>query len=305
MAITLIPASLIPETWYDPLNRLTASLAGEIIRLLSIDAYVQGTLLQVRGFSVNIIAECSAIHLAVVCASFIIAFPSRRSEKWKGLLFSVILLFLLNILRIAAITLIGMKYPSLFEAAHIYFGQLGMLIITVAICLAWCKWISTEGRLDGPVGFLYRFTIFSSLPFLIWIPLHRFYLDAIDAVIIRIYSVASYRLVLPDADNLHYHVFSMIALSGFLLAIKGVDLCRRLRWLGIGFALVTVLLLGYRLSVVSVTAFGIGWMVPVTLLFYIMCVYALPLSTAMICLFTASTRQKAISSKENSLCIPA
>ena len=302
--VILIPVSLISEAWFGPLNRITAVLAGDILSLLSIDATVQGNLIQVHGFSANVIAECSAIHLVAICASFFYAFPSNISEKLKGLLFGVAVLFSLNVLRIAAVTLIGMKYPAFFEITHVYLGQLGMLIAVIVICLSWCQWISNDGRFDGPFAFLSRFSIFTSLPFLIWVPLHRYYLDAVDSIIRWIFSLVSYRLVMPESDYLHYHVFSMIALVGFIMSIKGVGLFTRSRWMGIGFTILTLLLLGYRLCVVWVTAFKIGWMVPVALLLYVMCVYALPLSAALLCLFKMGQGRKMLLNEEDKARVP-
>lgn len=304
LVVVLVPVSLLPEPWFAPLNRVTAVLSGDFLRLLSIDATVRGTLIMVPGFSANVIAECSAIHLVVICGSFFYAFPSKVIEKWKGFLIGIAVLFFLNVLRISAVTLIGMAYPAALEAAHIYLGQLGMLIAVVAICLAWCQWISNDGRFDGPFGFLARFILFSGLPFLVWIPMHRVYLSAVDALVRSVFALFSYVVVMPDSEKLHYHVFSVIALAGFLMAIEGVGVALRLRWLGLGFLVLSSLLVGYRLCVVAVTAFHLQWMAPVALLFYLGCVYALPLAAALLCLFKAGLWRKMSVQKESPIRVP-
>ena len=280
-ALTILPISLIPETWFEPLNRLTALLVGDIIRLLAMEPVVRGTYISTGGFSVNVIAECSAVQLMALYTAFIFAFPAARSEKWAGWAAGTVLLFTLNITRIAAVTLIGRQSATLFELAHVYLGQLGMLLAMIVICLLWCHWITDSDRIDGPAQFFLRFLLFSSLPFLLWIHLNRLYIGAIDAMICWIFNLYSLHLVMPRTHNIYYQTFSLVALFGLLMAVKGAGLSLRLCWIAPGLVVLTLFQIAFRLCNVWITAFQIGWMTPVSQIVYNVCVYVLPLIVAL------------------------
>ncbi|WP_054698986.1 exosortase/archaeosortase family protein [Desulfosarcina cetonica] len=200
-ALTVIPVSLIPEPWYRPLNQLTASLAGNLIRLMGTDPVVRSTHISLGDFSVNVISECSAVHLIALYAAFIYAFPTGRPQKWVGFGAGVAMILSVNIIRVAAVTMIGRYSLKLFEVSHIYLGQLGMLATVVFICLFWCRWASDPDAFDGPAGYFLRFLLFSCLPFLLWLPLNRAYQKVIDGFVEKLFSAASYTLTIPRTHS--------------------------------------------------------------------------------------------------------
>ena len=279
-ALTVLPISLIPEVWFGPLNGFTARRAGEVIQLLGVVPLVRGTALSVGGFTVNVIAECSAVHLVALYAAFIVAFPARRPAKWIGLAAGTSLLFLANIVRIAGLTLTGWRFPGVFEIIHIYFGQLGMLLATVVACLVWSRWASRSGGMPRPLGFLLRFLAFSSLPFLIWIDLNTRYVATLDNLINGVLGMFSFHLEIRHAHRLYYQTFSLIALGGLLMAVKGATPAMRLRWMAFGLGVLSLLQIALRLCNAGITAFQIQWMVPVAQVVYHVCVYVLPIAVA-------------------------
>ncbi len=280
-ALTVVPLSLVPEAGYEPINRLTAFLAGSILRILPFASAVRGTHITLNGFSVNVIAECSAIHLVALLGAFIFAFPAKSSQKWIGFGAGTCLLLTVNALRIALVTLIGWQFPKFFETAHVYLGQLCMLTLMVAICLLWCGWIADPGRLDGPFGFLLRFTVFSCPLFLLWVPLNRTYMGALDAIIQWLFELCAHPIVIPRTHQLYYQTFSLVAMAGFLLAIKGAGWAARLRWIGYGAGALTLLILVLRLCNAWISVFGFPWMPPLAQTLYNLCVYALPLGIGL------------------------
>lgn len=275
-ALLLIPISLIPESSYNSLNRITDYFVGELLLLFSVDTRVRGTHLTMNGFTVRVIAECSSIHLVALFGAFIIAFPAPAKKKWTGFVAGAVTLFVLNAFRIALVTLVGSFYPGMFEICHVYFGQLVMMAVTVAVCLVWCRWCADSGGIDGAMGFCIRFLLFTSVPFLIWIPMNRPLMGAVDQVVKWAFQLAGHHLVFPRMHVLYYQTFSLIALFGFLMAVKGASLAQRLRW-RIGSAVVSsALLVAIRLCNVWITAFRIEWIEPISQSIYNTCVYGFP-----------------------------
>jgi exosortase H (IPTLxxWG-CTERM-specific) len=281
-ALAIVFLSLIPEACFEPINRFTAFWVGDMLRLLAMDPAVRGTHVSISGFSINVIAECSAIQLIALYIAFIIAFPATRSEKLVGIAAGSSLLFTLNIGRIAIVTIIGAGHPSIFHAVHIYLGQLGMVCAVIVFCLAWTRWIADPAILDGPAGFLLRFFIFSSLPFLLWVPLNKIYIRGIDQILTLLFSLASYHLKIREAHELYYQTFSIIAITGLLLAVNKVSWRDKGKWMAQAFLSLTICQISFRLCNVWISAFKIQWAATVSQIVYNFCVYLVPLCVAVL-----------------------
>ena len=280
-ALTLIPVSVMPEAWFAPLNRVAAVLVGEVLRAWSLAPVVRQSVIGIDGFSVSVIAECSAVHLMALMVAFVYAFPASRQQRWIGSLAGVAVLFSVNLLRIALVAVIGRYFPSRFEIAHVYFGQMGMLVVTMSTCVVWCRWVSRPEGMNGPFGFLARFVLFSSVPFLLWVPLNRIYIIVIDGFVRWLFSLVSLRLMIPHAHALYYQTFSFVALVGLLMAVKGAKFSHRLCWMAGGIAALTVLQVAIRLCNVWISALGMHWVMPISQIVYNVCVYLLPLGIAI------------------------
>jgi exosortase/archaeosortase family protein len=281
-ALLLISVSLVPEDVFTPLNRFTALWAGQILSPLAAEPVrVRGTHIALADFRVRVIAECSAVHLIVLFAAFLFAFPAGQRQKWIGLGVGSLLLLNLNAARIAAVIWIGRHFPDHFEAAHIYLGQLGMLVAMVVVCLGWCRWAAHAGRMGSPAGFGARFLLFSGPLFLLWVYLNRWYMTAVDRSIQGLFGLAGIRLVIPQSHHLYYQTFSLVAVGALLLAARDVALSVRLRWLGYGLGICTLLQIGVRMCNVGISAFQIQWLPPVAQVVYQVCVHGLPLALAL------------------------
>lgn len=292
--VMVVFLSLVPEVWFEPMNRFTALLVGEVLRAWRLQPVVQNSGISIHGFRVNVIAECSAIHLVALLLAFIYAFPANRREKWIGAAAGTSLLFFVNILRIALVVVIGFYFPNRFEAAHIYFGQLAMLAATITACLVWCRWIQLPERMEGPSGFLARFLLFSSVLFLLWVPLNKLYIAVIDHFIQWMFGLADLQLVIPRSHALYYQAFSVIAMLGLLLAVRDVNLNIRVCCMVIGTAVLSLLQLAFRLCNIWITAFEIGWVLPVYQVVYNFCVYAVPIGVTLWLLMHVRTQRNAV-----------
>ncbi|MBN1906114.1 MAG: archaeosortase/exosortase family protein [Deltaproteobacteria bacterium] len=273
---SIIPLSLFPEEWYTPLNRFTAFLSGEVISLFLPSSVVHGSLISVRGFRVNVISECSAIHLMALLASFIYAFPSVFWIKFYGIISGVLFLFSVNIIRIAMVTIIGMQMPGIFDIFHIYLGQMIMMIIMISFSLYWGLWVSGSSDMESPGYYILRFLVFSAIGLVIWLFLNRVCMTIIDYFVMWFFAIISYPVDIPRTHAYYYQTFSLISLTGLLLAFKKVKLSIRIRWTAYGAMLLFFFQIILRICNAWITAYGVEWMAGLSQVIYNLCVYAIP-----------------------------
>ncbi|MCG8552919.1 MAG: archaeosortase/exosortase family protein [Desulfobacterales bacterium] len=281
-ALILIPVSLIPEFWYSPLNRLTANLSAVFMRMMGMTPVVRGANIRLSDFSVTVISECLAIHLTALFAAFIFAFPASRIQKLVGIVAGAVLISGINSIRIGVVTMVGHFFPNLFEVFHIYLGQLGMLSTVVLICLFWCRKVSDPDFLERPAKFFFRFLSFSFVPFLLWLPLNRVYQSIVDGFVEKLFSAASYDIMIPLNHDFYYQSFSLVTMTGLLFAVKSVQLPTRLRWFAFGFFVLTLLQIAIRMCNTWITAFHMQWVEAISQIVYFLCTQAIPLGIGLV-----------------------
>lgn len=222
-----------------PLNRQTAEMTAVLLRLFGLRPVVNGVFLSAGGFSIKIITECSAIFAAILFFSFVMAYPASARQRALGLLFGIPFLFTANLLRIVFVFLVGMYYLPLFEYAHVYIGQIVMILFVLLSSMTWLSSIAYVRIKDRPLSFFLRFLLYSSLPFLLWL-----YLDE-SFVLVNLYVIKSllgfggYAVNIPEKLDLYPHTFNtfhLVAFTSLILATNSIGRSKKLKSLGIGLA---------------------------------------------------------------------
>lgn len=123
------------------LNELTAGILGALFSLGGARVVVDGAVVTINGFSLEIIDECTAVFSSIVYSACILAYPTTLKNKGLGVAFGVPLLYAINMVRLSVITLVGLSAPHLFEFVHVYLWQASFIIFVVVIFILWLKLI--------------------------------------------------------------------------------------------------------------------------------------------------------------------
>jgi exosortase family protein XrtF len=87
-----------------------------------------------KNMTLSIADVCNALELLVLYAGFIICFPSPPARKIQFILAGFILIYLINILRCAALVLIFVHYNEYLDISHHFFFT---FIVYAFIFLLW------------------------------------------------------------------------------------------------------------------------------------------------------------------------
>jgi exosortase H (IPTLxxWG-CTERM-specific) len=246
----------LPESAFNRLNENTARMAAHCLRLIGMHPVLSRLTLSQDGFAVSVVTECSTLYMAILLFSFVVAYPAALRQKLIGLPLGIPVLHAGNILRIAAIFAIGVESRNLFEIVHVYLGQILMVLFVLTVCLAWL------GAGSEPVprnrdlfAFVIRFFAFSSIPFLLWLPLNKEYVKLADLVVTGLFWLFHYQLRIPYQHTIYYQTFNVVTFTGLVLATRPPPLKRKLRMLAVGQAAIFVLHILFRVCNVLLTAF--------------------------------------------------
>lgn len=125
-----------------PILSVYSSVSAFLLNILGYGVTATGELLSSNAFSVSIEEGCDAIAPAILYAVSVAIFPIAWTARWKGLLFGLLAIFVLNIIRIVTLFLTGIHIPSLFDFMHVDFWQAIFIVFTVGIWIYWMRWAS-------------------------------------------------------------------------------------------------------------------------------------------------------------------
>jgi len=140
LAVLGLTYAHITATYHDHLKGLmtfTAFVCNGVTSVFSGDTFRTGAICSYKGFSVEIVDECTGLLEMVIYCAAVLAFGTTIRNKVLGLLFGVPAIFVFNILRIIVLLLAGAYSRELFDFMHLYFWQATLIIMIAAVWIGW------------------------------------------------------------------------------------------------------------------------------------------------------------------------
>lgn len=275
--VLILAYHLLPASLYDPLNRLTTASSALLLSCLGPAPIVRGDMLTYSGFTVRIIAECSALLPFILYGTFVAAYPAAAAKKLQGLLWGLPILFFANSARIAAVTWCGADLPRYFNYFHTYLGQVFMLLLIVAISAIWVHLAGSErDRLPGARWFVMRAIFYGTGLFFGWAAVNTSYIRCGDRVIETVFDFFNYGLMMPRGHEIYYHTFNVIPFWSLMLAWRFNSRLRQYASLLSGTAFLVALHILFRICNVLMTGFNLSSAYPVSQVISALGQYTLP-----------------------------
>ena len=129
----------------DYITNLVAKQSAAVLNSFGYDPYlypaefVEGMLLALdTKFTVNIVEGCNSVSVIILFIAFIIAFAQKFKKTLLFLLAGAVLIYIVNVLRIAILTVAIYKYPEYENLLHsvVFPG-----IIYGFVFMLWVVWV--------------------------------------------------------------------------------------------------------------------------------------------------------------------
>jgi len=92
-----------------------------------------------QKYVVRIVEGCNAVSVIILFVSFVVAFSGKFKTTLVFILFGIFLIHVLNIIRIASLSVLLFHFP---EQEHILHGVLFPLIIYGLVFILWIIWVT-------------------------------------------------------------------------------------------------------------------------------------------------------------------
>lgn len=130
----------------DGITNIVSSNVDYLMRLFNCDILIQkslsGPYLEVwynKYFILKIVEGCNAVSVIILFISFVIAFSGKFTTTLLFIFSGVLFIYLINVIRIALLTVLLFRYP---EKEHILHGVLFPLIIYGLVFILWVIWVN-------------------------------------------------------------------------------------------------------------------------------------------------------------------
>lgn len=130
----------------DGITNIVGHNVDYLMRLFNCDILIQKSLsepyLEVwynKHFILKIVEGCNAVSVIILFISFVIAFSGKFKTTLLFILSGVLFIYVLNVIRIALLTVLLFRYP---EKEHILHGVLFPLIIYGLVFILWVIWVN-------------------------------------------------------------------------------------------------------------------------------------------------------------------
>lgn len=136
-------ATIVP--WVDgnvmyPVLGWTARGASVLLRAAGEETSAQGVVVAGRDFKVAVRRGCDPFEPVVLFGAAVIAFPAASRKKLVGLAIGSMILFGINLVRVASLYLAGRSHPAWFECVHQEIWPALFILFSVLLWLAWLAW---------------------------------------------------------------------------------------------------------------------------------------------------------------------
>ncbi|KAF2334404.1 exosortase family protein XrtF [Flavobacterium daemonense] len=130
----------------DGISRIVGRNVESLMLLFNCDIHIVKSLAQPclevwynNKFTIRIIEGCNAVSVIILFISFVLAFSGKLKTTLFFILFGTLFIYVLNIIRIALLTVLLFNYP---QHEHILHGVLFPLIIYGIVFSLWVIWVN-------------------------------------------------------------------------------------------------------------------------------------------------------------------
>lgn len=118
-----------------------ASTSSKILNYIGIKTIIidGGTIYLPNNVSLKIILECTGIYEMMILGSIMLAYPTSGKNKLFGIIFGVVIIYILNMIRLISISYILVYYTDKFNFIDRYLWQISLVIFISVTYMIWLK----------------------------------------------------------------------------------------------------------------------------------------------------------------------
>jgi len=115
----------------------TANITGATLSVFSDKVTYTGVYVTYKGFSVEIIDECTGLFEMLIFLAAVLSFSTTIRKKLLGIAIGFPAIFVFNLIRITLLLVAGASSFEMFNFMHLYLWQVTLIIMISTIWIGW------------------------------------------------------------------------------------------------------------------------------------------------------------------------
>lgn len=131
---------------FTPLTEKIASASSWTLNLIGVKNRVHKISIMSNKFSVTIKNGCNGVFASMIFIAALLAYPFPIFPKILGVIVGIVVIQIVNLIRVILLFLVGVYAPAYFNESHVFFAQVLVISVTMALWLYWIKKYDIAGR---------------------------------------------------------------------------------------------------------------------------------------------------------------
>ncbi len=136
---TVLSLNAVNDRVIEPFTAAIAQVSRTGLNLLGQGVTQEGTMLRSAKFAVNIENGCNGVETMIIFLAAVLAFPASWKSRAIGLGLGVVAIQLINLVRVVALFLTGVYFPSFFNSSHTVVWQSIVILCGVLLWILWAN----------------------------------------------------------------------------------------------------------------------------------------------------------------------
>lgn len=143
---TLVAWQPINDGVIVPFTAAVARASASVLEIIGQPIRIDGTRVYGEGFAVDIENGCNGIEALIIFLSATLSFPAPWKARLAGLAIGVVGIQIVNLVRVVALFLTGVYFPSFFDSSHTVVWQTIVILFAVLLWIFWAQRFATAPR---------------------------------------------------------------------------------------------------------------------------------------------------------------
>lgn len=129
-----------------PVLEISAAGASAFLNLFGVSTHVEGVVVRGQDFSVAVRNGCDPLAPIALMVAAMLGFPATLRQRLLGMGVGAVLLFGLNLVRVASLYVTGRFHASWFYSLHQEWWPGIFILVALALWWGWLNWVRLGGR---------------------------------------------------------------------------------------------------------------------------------------------------------------
>lgn len=122
-----------------PFTAGIASVSTWTLEALGQEILRDGTRVSSSGFAVDIENGCNGVEALIIFLAATLSFPAPWKARLAGLALGIVGIQVVNLVRVVALFLTGVYFPSFFDSSHTVVWQSVVILFAVLLWIFWAQ----------------------------------------------------------------------------------------------------------------------------------------------------------------------